>query len=126
MHGDGVDVASTLGELVLSASDGARVEGVLHGDSARRQTRHRRGCHTEEHQEQKPDPTLGRSASGSSCEPCPCQLAADVGKSIFTRLIGVKVISGKHRTTGGDGAVLGGSLGLLAGVVARLVQTPGV
>ena len=54
------------------------------------------------------------------------QLAADVGKSVFTRLIGVKIISSEHCTTGGDGAVLGGSLGLLAGVVTRLVQTPGV
>ena len=45
------------------------------------------------------------------------QLAADVGKSVFTRLIGVKIISSEHCTTGGDGAVLSGSLGLLAGVI---------
>ena len=54
------------------------------------------------------------------------QLAADVGKSVLTRLVGVEVVSGKHRTTGGDGAVLRGSLRLLAGVITRLVQTPGV
>jgi hypothetical protein len=38
----------------------------------------------------------------------------------------VEVVSSEHRTTGGDGAVLSGSLGLLAGVVTGLVQTPGV
>ena len=38
----------------------------------------------------------------------------------------MEVVGSEHRTTGGDGAVLGGSLGLLAGVVAGLVQAPGV
>ena len=55
-----------------------------------------------------------------------CQLAADVAECVFTCLVGVKIVSSEHRTTGGDGAVLGGSLCFLAGVVARLVQAPGV
>ena len=54
------------------------------------------------------------------------QLATDVGQSVLTGLVGVEIISGEHCTTGGDGAVLRGSLGLLAGVVAGLVQAPGV
>ena len=54
------------------------------------------------------------------------QLATDVAKRVFTCLVGVKIVSSEHRTTGGDSSVLGGSLGLLAGVIARLVQAPGV
>ena len=49
-----------------------------------------------------------------------------VAEGILTGLVGVEVVGGKHRTTGGDGAVLRGSLGLLAGVVTGLVQAPGV
>ena len=55
-----------------------------------------------------------------------CQLSTDVAQSVLAGFVAAEVVSREHRTTSGDGRELSGSFGLLASVVAGLVQAPAV
>ena len=125
MDGDGVDAVGALTQQVLRSSDGGgdRVLPML--TAPLQQKRHRCESRSEVHRQRNQTPHLGDQLLVHLAGHVLSQLAADVGQCVLTCLVGVQVVGGEHRT-GGDGAVLRGSLGLLAGVVAGLVRVLGV
>ena len=127
VDGDGVDAVGALTQQVLRSSDGGGGQGVAdaYGAGADRDVTGVslvQRCAVSRNQ----TPHLGDQLLVHLAGHVLSQLAADVGQCVLTCLVGVEVVGSEHRTTGGDGAVLRGSLGLLAGVVAGLVQAPGV
>ena len=129
MNRDGGQGSSPLAQEVLGAGDGLRVEGVLQqGVGHHAVLRHVATVGVEQRRSglANKTPELRNQLLVHLASHVTCQLSTDVTQGVLAGFIPREVVGREHRTTSGDGRVLGVGLGLLASVVAGLVQSPAV